>query len=918
MAGNTGDDIFAILWGATVAVFAMFALVFIVPFKILRAIPSLAEGVDAFAGRILPTRSEENETRALWQEVTALRNQSPLATFSSSDIFISVVKDALYDTDLPAMPRARIIEAMLDTTEILLEADGIGEVPTIDWSRPMGMEEGVRLRNHLRTQKRFLGDAEYMYGLWRTAINECLNTYISALPHSAYDDRTDDDEDTASLSAELIDLMPQPAHVIEALIYAFFTEELSNAGLFENIRERLNNKYDTASGVTPTEAKKLTPHELVKTYLADTPLAPLFAPRISFTLPEEARFEHCMVVAGTGHGKTQTLQSLIYDDLQRAQKGECSVVVIDSQGDLINTILHLSEFSGEAEESLADRLMLIDPNDVEYPVCLNMFTMSTERIDRYSAVEREKILNGAIELFEYVFGALLGAELTQKQGVVFRYIARLMLIIPNATIQTLVELMEDGKPFKPYMDQLEGTSKKFFQTQFFDPSFSATKKQILRRLWGVLSNRTFERMFSQPESKIDMFEAMGTGKVILINTAKDLLKQEGSEIFGRFFISMIAQAALERAAIPTDSRMPTFVYIDEAHEYFGGDDRTFEVLLGQARKYRIGITAAMQSLSQASPRLRSSMMANTSIKLAGGVSDSDARSFASEMRTPSEFIRDMYKRATKTEFACFVKNYTPMGIRLSVPLGRMESMPTIDPIDYDILIEQNRKRYAEPLSNAARTETAPFRPENIEPPPSVPVKEEPGHASPASHKQPLETLRRTPPPQQGRGGPAHKDLQEALRDIGHQHGFLAEIEDEVFDSENRARQIDVALRKEGMLIACEISITTKPEHEVENIARCFDAGAYSVFVIAPDPKHRLNIETMANAKLPKEHSSHVSIVLSAEEVAAQLDLIQISPQQEETVMRGYKVHTYFSDIDPDEAKGRREALVRAVMGGDKP
>ena len=29
------------------------------------------------------------------------------------------------------------------------------------------------------------------------------------------------------------------------------------------------------------------------------------------------------------------------------------------------------------------------------------------------------LLNGAIELYRYMFGALLGADLTQKQGLIF-------------------------------------------------------------------------------------------------------------------------------------------------------------------------------------------------------------------------------------------------------------------------------------------------------------------------------------------------------------------------------------------------------------------------------------------------------------------------------------------------------------------
>src|SRR6476620_10900874 len=81
-----------------------------------------------------------------------------------------------------------------------------------------------------------------------------------------------------------------------------------------------------------------------------------------------------------------------------------------------------------------------------------------------------------------------------------------------------------------------------------------TRQQILTRLWGVLSNSVLERMFAHERNKLDLFEAMNRGSLILINTAKDLLKQEGCEILGRFFIALIAQAAQERASIAEDRR----------------------------------------------------------------------------------------------------------------------------------------------------------------------------------------------------------------------------------------------------------------------------------------------------------------------------------------------------------------------------
>jgi hypothetical protein len=49
-------------------------------------------------------------------------------------------------------------------------------------------------------------------------------------------------------------------------------------------------------------------------------------------IPESSRFEHTLLLAGSGHGKTQTLQHMIALDLPEVAKGNCSVIVIDSQG----------------------------------------------------------------------------------------------------------------------------------------------------------------------------------------------------------------------------------------------------------------------------------------------------------------------------------------------------------------------------------------------------------------------------------------------------------------------------------------------------------------------------------------------------------------------------------------------------------
>ncbi len=104
---------------------------------------------------------------------------------------------------------------------------------------------------------------------------------------------------------------------------------------------------------------------------------------------------------------------------------------------------------------------------------------------------------------------------------------------------------------------------------------------------------------------------------------------------------------------------------------------------------------AHQNLDQLSQKQRATFMSSTSIKFAGGVSAKDARLFAQEMRCSDEFIQGARKWENRgiTEFAGFVKNSTAQAIKVTVPLGSMEKLPTISDEAYAELIEENRRRY---------------------------------------------------------------------------------------------------------------------------------------------------------------------------------------------------------------------------------
>ena len=154
----------------------------------------------------------------------------------------------------------------------------------------------------------------------------------------------------------------------------------------------------------------------------------------------------------------------------------------------------------------------------------------------------------------------------------------------------------------------------------------------------------------------------------------------------------------------------------------------------------------------------------------------------------------------------------------------------------------------------------------------------------------------------GRGGREHKYLQELLKRLAEQQGFLARIEDEVLDGDGF---IDVSLTRGDERIACEIAITTPVEREVANIAKCLEAGFASVWIISPEHRHLAAIRRPAEDSLPAEQVARL-VFLKPDDLPNLLASKAAPPK--ESVVRGYKVRIHRSTLDHHQDSSRREIV----------
>jgi hypothetical protein len=627
-------------------------------------------GIPAYIGYRLWRDSPARAERLMHEETMVLYNHAVAGRVTLSDDEITAALSQHWPIDVPDALAYQLRQIGLG----LYQAEGLSpEVPP-----PPALcntVEGGRYRDQLAR----IGQARRDRVMLLSAL-EAISLSLAPIAHAA--PAIDSD-----VQVDIKQFLHPLGAAVQDVIAPFFDDTDYNH--FKALRERLDQNLQRTHRTQPIFPADYKGDDVVDMYLAGTQLRELFRLKTPFQIPEELRFEHMHVVAGSGHGKTQTLQHFIAKDLAAVEAGEKSVVVIDSQGDLIKNILRAKVLPPE-------RIVLIDSEDIAYPVSLNLFSVGQERLQHYDPLERERLTNSIIELYDFVLGSLLSAGMTAKQSVVFRYVTRLMFHIPDATIHTLRELMEHGgtTKYQEHIDKLEGTPRRFFETEFDSKEFTNTKTQVLRRLYGVLENQTFERMFSHPQSKFDMFTEMNAGKLILINTSKSLLKEQGTEILGRFFIALITQAAQERATLPARDRIPAMVYIDEAQDYF---DQNIGVILSQARKYRVGMVMAHQYLGQLSNGLQEAFEANTSIKLAGGVSARDARALSGQMAVDAQMIQ----RQPKGTFATFIRGLTDRAVPMSWPFFTLEGLPKTTKEDRDAIRQHSRACYAEPWENTS-------------------------------------------------------------------------------------------------------------------------------------------------------------------------------------------------------------------------
>lgn len=423
------------------------------------------------------------------------------------------------------------------------------------------------------------------------ALTKAFRVYLNALPQGY-----------SPFSAPISSLMNVWFAVQEFVGIGYLRND-KNDPVFYNLFERINNNYHALQNayLSPREKEsgKRVSHDLLKAkkediaraYLRGTPFHQLFTLRLPLPI-ESYRLEHMFVLAPPGTGKTQLIQAMIVDDLDKVKAGEASLMVIDSQGisrrqnsdpTLIDNLTHLEMFATD----LKDRFVYIKPGT---HLAFNIFDMG-QNDPRLTAEQRAIRAASAGHI---IMTALGGSS--DLQFHMLGWCVELALLTPNPTILTLREILteDDEKSFQrkygKYLPKADTATQQFF-ARFTKGSRGTTREALIMRIDGILREKTFRSMLTKPTNDFILIDALEAGKMIVIDADKAILGDAGAEAFGRFFLGQLLQASRQRT-----STKPFFCYCDEAQDFLK-DDENISVLLTQARKQHVGMILATQNLA---------------------------------------------------------------------------------------------------------------------------------------------------------------------------------------------------------------------------------------------------------------------------------------------------------------------------------
>jgi len=349
----------------------------------------------------------------------------------------------------------------------------------------------------------------------------------------------------------------------------------------------------------------------------------------------EDRVKHIYIVGKTGSGKTNLLKRIARQDIQQGK----GCLVISPHSDLID---HLVETAGDR----ADDVVLLDFGDPHYAPQLNPLA-----IDVGSSADYARAADQLTELVS-------GLNYHEYSGPVFRDAVRTALqtaALPeirgtfDPSVAVAVEIVRD-KSLRDWAAKVAKNSRRDIELELSlvgdlkASDVSEHTRWVTSKFSSFAVNGPLRAITSTSGSSPFSFrEIYQKQKILLVHLPDTYLTGESAELVGRLIFERLY---IEARRTPAKARKDFYVHADEFQRFV---NRDLEVLVTEARKFRLGLSFAHQNLRQlqafsryegsTSSRLAEAIFSNAGTLIAMRTSGADAASLATELEIDERYVR---------------------------------------------------------------------------------------------------------------------------------------------------------------------------------------------------------------------------------------------------------------------------------------
>lgn len=639
------------------------------------------------------------------------------------------------------------------------------------------------------------------------------------------------------------------------------------------------------------------------------------------SLSREQRTRHLWCTGATGVGKSSLVVRLAEQDMQTGE----GLMTIEPHGDLIDQIV------ARVPDNRLKDVILFDPADEDFPVGFNILSAHNEREKTLLASD----LVGIFKRFSTSFGDVMHSVLSNA-------VLAFLESSEGGTLLDLKRFLVDKSFRAKFLETIQDEEIKYYWTDEFPQLKGNPYAPLLTRLDTFLRSKLIRNIVAQKENKLDFRRIMDERKILLLRLSHGAIGEENAYLLGSLILAKLYHAALSRQDAAESERSLFTCFSDEAHHFIVP---SLSLLLSGARKYGISILLSHQELQQVAsrdPDVLASLFANAYTRICFRLGDTDAEKMAKGF---SYFTAEHLKNLSVGEAVCRVERAEYDFNLKTEPLA---------PIPTEIaerrkaeIVRNTRELYAAPkvtveaeLQSRRGASAAIRKIKDKQPFAEIPAHNEvrsaenstdvhlvevqktplPARKADESGKRnkPLDKPAKTPvpaliPPAPKKGSESennrqHLYLQSLVKRMAEARGFLATAEKEVFGGSGK---IDVSLEREDLRVAVEISVTTRPDYELNNIQKCLAAGYVPVVILA-GRRHLENIRKKAEEAFDEAELEKV-LFLEPDEFNSFLESIPAEKERQGRRVKGFRVNLKLKQSDKPEQNARQQVISEVVL-----